>query len=135
VTARTVLRVAKEIIVLVAIYSAVCCVRAAEPVPTSVEEHHFYTTERSVCRANAPGSPTVRTWKDHISFTGREVLRYGNLCNDVVETREFTASQFRFSADFSTVEFEGGAYEYSRSPPRLCEAGTWCVIRERKQPT
>jgi hypothetical protein len=103
-------------------------------VPPQVAGRHYYSVDSSTCRADAPGRPTIQTWRDHVSFSQQQdVLVWGTLCNDVAQRRDFDPQIFALSNDLSTMRFDGNVYIYSPLPPRLCESGTWCVISNDKR--
>ena len=100
----------------------------------AIAGRQYYVLDGAVCRANAPGRPLIRTWKDHIEFERHEIVLWGTLCNDVATRRPLNLDALVFARDLSTVMFQSQLYQYHATPPRLCEEGTWCSATSSNNP-
>ena len=93
----------------------------------SLDGRNYYLLgERVTCRANAPGYPRVKSWKNRLEFSRENVLIWQSICNDNPIIQKFDPQHFRVADDLSYVIYKDEKYTYYEEPPKLCENGQWC---------
>lgn len=94
-----------------------------------INGRNYYLLEEGFsCRANAPGKPILKSWKNRIEFSDGKVLIWETICNDNPIIKEFRQKDFLFSNDFSSLIFQSEKYIFYEKPPKLCPEGQWCPI-------
>jgi hypothetical protein len=96
-----------------------------------IEGRNYYQLEEGfTCRANAPGKPILKSWKNRVEFSNGEILIWETVCNDNPTVKPFDINNFFFSEDFSKLEYQSEEYTFYAEPPKLCPEGRWCPVNE-----
>ncbi len=96
-----------------------------------LEGRNYYLLEKNfTCRANAPGKPILKSWKDRIGFSNGKVLIWGTVCNDNPIINTFNYLDFSLSDDMSSLKYQAKNYTFYEEKPKLCPSGQWCPINE-----
>lgn len=99
--------------------------------PSQFEGRNYYLLEEGfTCRANAPGKPTIKSWKNHIEFRDNKVLIWQTICNDNPIIKKFNARDFKFIDNGSSLIYQSEKYSFYPNKPALCETGQWCPTTE-----
>lgn len=104
------------------------CLSATQAEVAALDGRHYYLMEPSLCRANAPGRPRIRSWTDHIEIRGNGIAVWGQVCNDAPDVRPLRHEDIKISRDRSFIVLGGRRYTHGLVPPRLCQAGQWCPV-------
>jgi len=92
--------------------------------------NYYLLEDEFSCRANAPGKPLLKSWKNRIEFRDGKVLIWETICNDNPIRKKFSPKEFLFSEDFSLLVFQFEKYRFYEEPPELCPKGQWCPITD-----
>ena len=99
----------------------------------SLDGRNYYLLEEDVtCRANAPGYPRIKSWKNRLEFSQENVLIWQTICNDNPIIQKFDPQQFTIADDLSYVIYKAEKYTYYEKAPKLCQNGQWCPAEERQ---
>jgi len=99
-----------------------------------IEGRNYYLLEEGfTCRANAPGKPILKSWKNRVEFNNGEILIWETVCNDNPTVKPFDIKNFSFSKDLSLLEYQSEEYSFYEEPPKLCLEGQWCPISEQEE--
>jgi hypothetical protein len=93
----------------------------------SLDGRNYYLLGENVtCRANAPGHPRIKSWKNRLEFSQENVLIWQTICNDNPIIQKFDPQQFTVADDLSYVVYKTEKYMYYEKAPTLCQNGQWC---------
>jgi hypothetical protein len=96
---------------------------------SQIEGRMYYLLQDGfTCRANAPGKPILKSWKNRIKFKEGEVLVWDSVCNDNPTLNKFKPEEFSFSEDLSSLEYQSEQYTFYEEVPKLCPQGQWCPV-------
>lgn len=105
--------------------------RVAPQTGLSLDGRNYYLLGENVtCRANAPGYPRVKSWKNRLEFSQENVLIWQTICNDNPIIQKFDPQQFTVADDLSYVIYKAEKYTYYEKTPNLCPNGQWCPEEE-----
>jgi hypothetical protein len=97
----------------------------------SLDGRNYYLLGEGVtCRANAPGYPRIKSWKNRLEFSQENVLIWQTICNDNPIIQKFDPEQFTIADDLSYVIYKAEKYTYYEKAPKLCQNGQWCPAEE-----
>lgn len=97
----------------------------------SLDGRNYYLLGEDVtCRANAPGYPRIKSWKNRLEFSQENVLIWQTICNDNPIIQKFDPQQFTIADDLSYVIYKAEKYVYYEKAPKLCQNGHWCPAEE-----
>jgi len=97
----------------------------------SLDGRNYYLLgEEVTCRANAPGYPRIKSWKNRLEFSQENVLIWQTICNDNPIIQKFDPQQFTIADDLSYVIYKAEKYTYYEKAPKLCQNGHWCPAEE-----
>jgi hypothetical protein len=88
--------------------------------------NYYLLGENVTCKANAPGYPRVKSWKNRLEFSQENVLIWQTICNDNPIMQKFDPQQFSVADDLSYVIYNDEKYTYYEEAPQLCDNGQWC---------
>jgi hypothetical protein len=104
---------------------------AAHQRGASLDGRNYYLLgEEVTCKANAPGYPRVKSWKNRLEFSQENVLIWQTICNDNPIIQKFDPQQFTVADDLSYVIYKAEKYMYYEKAPKLCPNGQWCPEEE-----
>jgi len=104
---------------------------AAPQTNLSLDGRNYYLLGEDVtCRANAPGYPRIKSWKNRLEFSQENVLIWQTICNDNPIIQKFDPQQFTIADDLSYVIYKAEKYTYYEKAPKLCQNGHWCPAEE-----
>lgn len=104
---------------------------AAPRINLSLDGRNYYLLgEEVTCRANAPGYPRIKSWKNRLEFSQENVLIWQTICNDNPIIQKFDPQQFTIADDLSYVIYQSEKYTYYEKAPKLCQNGQWCPAEE-----
>jgi len=96
-----------------------------------IEGRNYYLLEEGfTCRANAPGKPILKSWKNRVEFNNGDILIWETVCNDNPTVKPFDIKNFSFSEDLSLLKYQSEEYSFYAEPPKLCPGGQWCPVTE-----
>jgi hypothetical protein len=98
--------------------------------PSLDGRNYYLLGEEVTCRANAPGYPRIKSWKNRLEFFQENVLIWQTICNDNPIIQKFDPQQFTIADDLSYVIYKAEKYTYYEKAPKLCENGQWCPAEE-----
>lgn len=100
---------------------------------TRIEGRNYYLLEEGfTCRANAPGKPILKSWKNRVEFNNGEILIWETVCNDNPTVKPFDVKNFSFSEDLSSLTYQSEEYDFYEEYPKLCPEGHWCPVSEQE---
>ena len=108
--------------------------RSAEMISKKVEGKNFYLMQNNyTCVSNSPEKTVIKSWKNRIEiFEEKEVLIWGDLCNDQAEVVPFSHKEFSYDRQVKIVSYKGENYQYFENKPKLCDEGWWCPVPLKK---
>ena len=96
-------------------------------------ENFYLMQDGFTCVSNSPGKTVIKSWKNRIEIFGeKEVLIWGDLCNDQAEVVPFSHKEFSFDRHLKTVLYKGESYQFFENKPELCDTGWWCPVPGKK---
>jgi hypothetical protein len=99
-----------------------------------IEGRNYYQLEEGfTCRANAPGKPILKSWKNRVEFNNGDILIWETVCNDNPTVKPFYIKNFSFSEDLSSLKYQSEEYKFYETPPKLCSEGQWCPVSEQQE--
>jgi len=86
---------------------------------------YYLLDDDYTCISNTMRNAKIKSWRDSIEVTEKEILLRGDICNDQFEPAALSEIQ-RLASD--NIRFNGENYQYFPNKPKLCEAGWWCPV-------
>lgn len=88
----------------------------------------------ATCKANDPERTVLKTWANKVSFENGQVLIWGKVCNDSLESLPLSQAgkSLLISADLKRIVYKNEVLRYSQDAPKLCDEGQWCKVEVSK---
>lgn len=98
--------------------------------PPPASGNYYYFEPNYTCRANAPGRPIIKSWKNRLEIKEGLVYEWQALCNDNPIVHKFDSSVFQLLNDNTILIFNSHKFILQKETPRLCESekGLWCPV-------